>query len=202
MTARAAARIARGARVKTIKRLALAVVMLAAATCAADEFAEPAPGAARTPAWCSLGLGWGGSSNDYGGDTLQNASYLLAFSAQKGAGIFTLRYTNLDNGRSEGDLAALYEHAFSRRRMLVSGGLGLGLRHESVHTVTWAPVLADKSWPGDTDGELGLAWSLQAVTRMHEAAGVGFTAYGWTNGDVSQVGMGLVMQFGWMAGRD
>lgn len=183
---------------KTVARLACALLMLAAAPCAADEFASPAATDAPTvPAWWSLSVGVGGASDWYASDVVDDTALMAAVSAQKGPHILTARYTYLGNWRDDGDVALLYERAFSRRRWLVSAGLGLGLRHAT----TLGPVY-EKSRGGSAEGSLGIAWSLQAVTRKHAAVGLGVIAYGSANLDDSLLGLGLVLHVGRLEQRE
>lgn len=182
-----------------VVRLACVLVILASVNAAADEFAPAAPGAAPVPSWWSASIGYGGASDSYDRDIMADAALLAAISAQNGPHIITARYTYLGNWRDDGDVALLYERAFSRRRWLVSGGFGLGLRHAT----TLGPVYT-KASRGSSDGSLGLAWTLQAVTRKHANLGLGLIAYGSVNSDTSLLGLGAVVHIGRLeqAGRE
>lgn len=174
-----------------IARLACALVILASVDAAADEFAPATPGSTPVPSWWSISIGGGGASDGYDREVMADAALMTAISAQSGHHIITARYTYLGNWRDDGDIALLYERAFSQRRWLVSAGFGLGVRHAT----TLGPVYA-KASSGSSDGSLGLAWTVQAATRKHANLGLGVIAYGSVNSDVTLLGMGLVLHVG------
>ena len=175
-----------------IARLACVLVICASVDAAADEFAQATPGAPAIPSWWSISLGGGGASDGYDRDVMADAALMTAISAQNGPHIITARYTYLGNWRDDGDIALLYERAFSQRRWLVSAGFGLGVRHAT----TGHYLAYDKSSGSSSDGSLGLAWTIQAATRKHANLGLGVIAYGSVNSDVTLLGMGLVLHVG------
>ena len=174
-----------------IARAAFAAMLLSATACAADDFAASLPGQTVHPAWWAVSVGSGFASEGITGDVMGHAAVLGSISLQDGANIVTARYTHFSNFNDDGDLAVLYERALSRRKLLVSAGFGLGFRHERDMTLPY-----DKSGGDSDNGGVALAWSLQAVTRTHAAAGLGTIIYGSVNSDRSLVGMGLVMHLG------
>lgn len=183
-----------------IARLACVLVILASVDAAADEFAPAAPGWPTVPAWWSGSIGYGGASDSYDRDIMADAALMAAISAQNGPHIITARFTYLGNWRDDGDVALLYERAFSRRRWLVSGGFGLGLRHATTdHFLAY-----DKASSRSSGGSFGLAWTVQAVTRKHANLGLGLIAYGSVNSDTSLLGLGAVVHMGRLeqAGRE
>lgn len=175
----------------TIKSIIVALLLMAAQSDAAEVGADVRD-APNQRYWWAGAIGGGMVEDTRATDAFSCTALLAAVSLQAGRNVFTARYTRLSVPDPMGDLALLYERALVDRAWLVTIGAGIGLRHaRRDHWLSYGKASVD-----DSDAGIAAAWSIQAVTRKHPAAGGGLVVYGSVAEEHGFVACGLQVNLG------
>lgn len=161
------------------------------------QAAGESPGARAD--WITLGVGLGDLTGDGGDHVLFDAmSFTVSGNLLRSHHIWQARFTRVVADDTGGDLALLCERVLSRRRILVSAGVGPGLvyRTEAGHFEPLCCALKSAGGDGDVFPAAGVAWSAQALFGEGSGTGLGCQVFGTAAGERSFWGLALVLRMG------
>jgi len=157
-------------------------------SCSVAAGAESSP-AASAGAWVSVGAGGGHVSGEAENQLFNRLSLLMSWNLMRGPHLLSARGVRLGLGKSDGDVALLYERVVKNSGYLLSIGLGPSLLYRTYGGSIDVPE-------NESFNRAGVAWVVEVASRQNPDVDPGLIMFGELIGPRSFAGLAVVLQLG------